>query len=392
MLANTIYEHLKEIYDTSVKSLMESTTIIDPSSTVSSVLADLYKNNSYDAFYFDGKSVLTTNIRTLLIGKDIADMKISPFLSPIPHLKQNSNIQKASNIMSHYRIRSAPVVEKGKIIGAVSATNILKLLAKKDHKWITANLILTQNPITVSSTDSLGTARKIMTSKRIDHLPVIKNGAVNQVITSYHLVHGINPHESLGRKSMGMEKIRTLESKVGNIGSTRIPQCTPQDDLNTILKSMLETNTTCCLVNLWGNLQGIITIRDILSLLTVKLESEIPIYIVGMPEDQTNVDLITSKFSKTLKRVKKVYSEIQEAKVSIKKGRTRSGSKRSGKYEISVMITTPHHAPLVFKEAGFDLSHTLESLSQKLLRMLSKRAKRRNKPSIRRINLPIVPI
>ena len=265
-------------------------------------------------------------------------------------------------------------------------------MQKKDHKWITANLILTQNPITVSSTDSLGTARKIMSSKRIDHLPVIKNGAVNQVITSYHLVHGINPHESLGRKSMGMEKVRTLESKVGNIGSTRIPQCAPHDNLNTILKSMLETKTTCCVVNLWGNLQGIITIRDILSLLAVKLETEIPLYIVGMPEEQTNVDLITSKFANTLKRVKKVYSEIQEAKVSIKQGRTKTGSKKSGKFEISIMISTPHHAPLVFKEAGFDLSQTLESLSQKLLRSLSKRAKRRNKPSIRKINLPITPV
>jgi ribosome-associated translation inhibitor RaiA len=106
-----------------------------------------------------------------------------------------------------------------------------------------------------------------------------------------------------------------------------------------------------------------------------------------LPEDQKNVNLISKKFENTLKRLQKVYSEIQEAKVSIKQQRT--GNKKEGKYEVSIMITTPHHAPLIHNSVGFDLSEVLEELSQKLLRMLSKRAKRRSKTSIRKIGLPI---
>ena len=119
-------------------------------------------------------------------------------------------------------------------------------------------------------------------------------------------------------------------------------------------------------------------------------ESEIPFYLVGMPENQKNVDLITSKFIKTLKRIQKVYSEIQEAKVSIKQ--QRSGGKKSGKYEVSIMITTPHHSPYIYKEVGYDLSKAIENLGQRLLRNLSKRAKRRSKTSIRKINLPLSPL
>ena len=52
------------------------------------------------------------------------------------------------------------------------------------------------------------------------------------------------------------------------------------------------------------------------------------------------------------------------------------------------MITTPHFAPFIFKEAGFDLSKVFEILSQKMLRKLSKRAKRRYKTSIRKIETP----
>jgi ribosome-associated translation inhibitor RaiA len=89
----------------------------------------------------------------------------------------------------------------------------------------------------------------------------------------------------------------------------------------------------------------------------------------------------------TLKRLQKVYSEIHEARVSIKQQRT--GSKKEGKYEASIMITTSHHTPLIFNSIGFDLSEVLEELSQKLLRTLSKRTKRRSKTSIRKIGLPI---
>lgn len=362
--------------------------MIEPSYSISRVINNISKSGAYDVFCLAGNSVLTTNVRALLVGKDISDMPIKSFLYPIHPLSIGDVIQKAANIIAHYRIRAVPVVENHKIKGVVTAKSILELLSSKDNKWIKANLIFTSNPITLSSNEPLSSARKLMLSKRIDHLPVIDKESVKQVLTSYHVLQSINPQEKLGRRSRGMKKIGKLEARVGNIGSTRIPQCSPNDNLNTIIRSMLDTDTTCCLVTLWEKLQGIITYRDILSLLAAKIESEIPLYVVGMPEDQRNVDLITSKFVKTLKRIRNVYSEIQEAKVSIKKQRTGSKKRRGGMYDVSVMITTPHYAPFTFKEAGWDLSQVFETLSQRMLRRLSKRAKRRFKTSIRKIEVP----
>lgn len=386
MITDTIYEHLKDVQSLKVKPLISKATLIDPSETLSSVIGKLSKNDAYDAFYLNGKSVLSTNIRTLLNAKSITTMKVGPFLYPLPFVTPNNSIQKAANIIAHYRIREVPVVQKNKIVGVITAKGILKLLSKKDNKWIKANLIYTQNPITVSSEESLSSARKIMTSKKLDHLPVMNKDKVKQVLTSSHLLNSIIPQESQGRKSMGSKTVHKLESRIGNMGSTRIPQCTPNDDLNQIIKLMQKTDTTCCLVNLWNNLQGIITLRDILGLLASKIETPIPLYIVGLPDDQKNVNLISKKFMNTLKRLQKVYSEIQEARVSIKQQRT--GNKKEGKYEVSIMITTPHHAPMIYNSVGFDLSEVIEELSQKLLKTLSKRAKKRSKTSIRKIGLP----
>jgi len=383
MLTDVISEHFKDLSKTKIKSFVEPATIIDPLSTISHAINEITKNDVYDLYCLEGKSVLSTNVRALLAGKDISDMKIRPFLYPSRSLSINSTLQDAASIMSHHRTRSVPVVDQNKIVGVILSKTILNLLAKKDNKWIKANIIYSSNPVTICSNDSLATARKIMLSRKFDHLPVISNGNVKQVLTSFHILQTITPHENLRHGSAGVKKIRTLGFKIGNIGSNRIPQCTPNDNLNTVLGRMLDSDTTCILVTLNENLQGIITYRDILSLLSVKFDSEIPLYMVGMPDGQKNIDLITSKFSKTLKRLQKVYSDVQEARVSIKK--QRSGGKKDGKYEVTVIISTPHHTPYVYREVGWDLSNVVETISQRLLRNLSKRSKRRYKTSIRMI-------
>jgi len=387
MITDTIYEHLKDIQSIKIKNIISKPTIIEPTETLSSVINKMIRNKAYDVFCINGKTTLSTNILSLLNAKNITTMKVEPFLSPVPYVSTNDSIQKASHIMTHYRTREVPVVSKNKIIGVVTAKQIIKLLSSKDNKWIKANLIYTQNPITISSNESLSNAKRIMINKKIDHLPIINKNKITQVLTSSHLIEAIIPKESLGRFSRGANRIHKLESNIGNIGSTRIPQCSPNDDLNQILKSMLKADTTCCLVNLWDNLQGIITFRDILELLASKIETQIPLFIVGLPEGQQDIKLISSKFEKTLKRLQQTYSEIHEARVSIKKQRT--GGKKEGKFDVTIMISTSHHTPLIYRSVGFDLSEVLEDLSQKLLRNLSKRAKQRSKTSIRKIGLPV---
>ena len=387
MISDTIHEHLQDIQSAKIKDLISKPTLIDPTETLSSVISKIHRNNAYDAFCMSGKTTLSINILSLLNAKNITTMKVEPFLFPVPYLSPNDSIRKAAHIMTHYRTREVPIVVNNSIIGVVTAKQIIKLLSTKDNKWIKANLIYTQNPVTINSDEPLSSAKRIMINKKIDHLPVLNKDKITQVITSSHLIQTIIPKESLGRLSSGSNRVRNLESKIGNIGSTRIPQCSPNDDLNQILKSMLKTDTTCCLVNLWDNLQGIITFKDILGLLASKIETQIPLYIVGMPEDQKDTNLITSKFEKTLKRLQQTYSEIQEARVSIKKQRT--GGKKEGKFDVTIMIATSHHTPLIYKSIGFDLSEVLEDLSQKLLRNLSKRAKQRSKTSIRKMGLPV---
>ena len=99
-----------------------------------------------------------------------------------------------------------------------------------------------------------------------------------------------------------------------------------------------------------------------------------------MPDRGDSV-LITSKFYKVLNRLQKVYSKIDEARLTIEKSRT--GGKRTN-FEVRVLIVTPKHKHS-YKEIGWDLSNVCEKLSQRLLRNLSKRRKNRARTSVRKI-------
>ncbi|MFB5607728.1 MAG: CBS domain-containing protein, partial [Candidatus Nitrosomaritimum yanchengensis] len=203
MITDTIYEHLKDIQTTKLRNFVTKPTLIETTDTLSSVINKITRNKAYDAFYINGKSTFSTNVLSLLNAKNITSMKVEPYLSPIPYVSPNDSIQKACHIMTHYRTREVPVVSKNKIIGVVTAKQIIKLLSSKDNKWIKANLIYTQNPITVTSDEPLSAAKRIMINKKIDHLPVINKDKITQVLTSSHLIEAIIPKESLGRLSKG---------------------------------------------------------------------------------------------------------------------------------------------------------------------------------------------
>ncbi|HWY35843.1 MAG TPA: CBS domain-containing protein, partial [Nitrosopumilaceae archaeon] len=243
------------------------------------------------------------------------------------------------------------------------------------------NTILTPNPITIDSKDMLSKARKIIMSNRIDHIPVINGSKVSSVLTSMHLLPLLTPSERSDER--GRNPLKRFDSQVGNIGSSRIPQCNTNDSLDTVIKSMLKANTSCCLLILWENLHGIITYGDLLNLLEKKISSEVPLYIMGLPEDLSNAEIVKTKFQKIIKNLTKVYPEVEEVRASIKIIHQTVGV--SHNYEVTVRVLTPYETHN-YTEMGRDLSKIFDTLGQRVIRTLSQRSKKRWKMSIRKID------
>ncbi|HEY8110348.1 MAG TPA: CBS domain-containing protein [Candidatus Nitrosotenuis sp.] len=380
MSLDVIHEHMSDVVNTQVRSIISKATLIEPSFTLSQVINKLISANTFDVFCQEKNHTLTINVRDLIQHKYSVPMNVMPLLRHIPSLSENDTVGKAADIITHNGIRAVPVVKDNEIIGVVEAKNILKLISNQDNKWIKANQIFTPEPIVIDTDTPLSTARRMMVDKKFDHLPVIKKDKVSHILTSNHLLSVVIPPERVGKKDIGSKMTRTLESGVGNLGTNRMATCTPLDNLNVVVDSMLHADTTFCLVSLWDKLQGIITYRDILNLLSTKLKSTVPLFIVGMPLDD-NADIIKQKFTKALDRLQKVYPDIQEARVYIKK---LHGVNNRFNYEVSTTILTPHKRH-IFTRTGFELSKVTDEVAHLLLESLAKHTKNRYKFSIRKM-------
>jgi len=376
------YEYLKEIQKISVEKALHPPTIIEPSFSISKVIGMMSETDSYDVYCMKNGEVLTTNAREMLDVRDISTTKASSLLHRIRSLSKNDTIEKAATAMSHYRMRSFPVVNN-QIMGVVTAKSIVNLLAQQNLKWIRANSVLTPNPIVLSNRESLAKARKVMMTKRIDHIPILHKGKVERVLTSMHLLQALTPPQRIGSDQKGIDTLRRLESDIGNIGSTRVPQCNTNDSISTVIDTMLKTDTTCCLLTLWDNLHGIITYKDILGLLLTKIPSEVPLYIIGMPEDMENAEIVKTKFQKIISNLIKVYPEVEEARTSIKTIHNPISQRKH--FEVSVKIFSPYKTHS-YTELGWDLSQVFDALGRRIVRNLSKRSKKRWKTSIRKID------
>ena len=144
------YEYLKDIQKISVEKALHPPTIIEPSFSISKVIGMMSETDSYDVYCMKDGEVLTTNAREMLDVRDISTMKASSLLHRIRSLSKSDTIEKAATAMSHYRMRSFPVVNN-QIIGVVTAKSIVNLLAQQNLKWIRANSVLTPNPIVLSN-------------------------------------------------------------------------------------------------------------------------------------------------------------------------------------------------------------------------------------------------
>ncbi len=377
------YEILSDVRNKKIGSMIKSTPVVEPYFSLSKTIDHMLESDTYDVYSKNGKSVLTTNARELLGARDVINMKVSSFLHDMRHLTKSSTIGDAATIMSHYRTRSAPVMEDREIIGAVYAKDIISLLGKQNLHGILASSIQTPEPITIDSGESLASARSTMMTKRIDHLPVVRSKKITQVLTSMHLLSTIKPSQRIGSGLRGLNTLQRFESSIGNLGSTRVPNCATNAPVSLVIESMLKSDTTCCLLTLWDEVHGIITYKDLVNLLENKIKSDVPLYIVGLPDDVDEAGIVKTKLDKIIHDLRKVYPEVEEAKASVKTIHNPKGNRPH--YEVTIRVITPYRS-YSYTELGWELSKVFNILGNKITRNLAKRAKSRWKTSIRKIN------
>ncbi len=376
MTIGAIYNDLKVIRSAPVRNLIEPSVLASKNEALSRIISTLIETDSYDIFIELSGKIAALNIRDIIGIKDIKTTRPSLVGKIIHGLQIDNTIGEAARIMSLYRMRTLPVIQNNKIKGQVSAKSILKLISSllgKNKLRITASDIITGGPTVIESNKTVSAARSIMKKKRIDHLPIVDGGRLVGIITSSDIMRVMLPSERIGKRSIGIDNTEDrLAIDVSGLANSDIITADVDESLKSVCDMMIRTGSSYCIIKVGDEIQGIITYRDIVALLGEKIEKDIPMFIIGLPDEPFDAELAKSKFANISKFLKKIYPDIEQARCNIKLRRVLGARKR---YEIDVRII-PTHGTISYTNTGWDLAKLFDEMSNVLKKKISHRYKK----------------
>ncbi|HEU4467574.1 MAG TPA: CBS domain-containing protein [Nitrososphaeraceae archaeon] len=380
MLISDLYESMNELRHTPAYNLVEPAVVTEDSDSISKIIGILAEGNSYEVFAPLSEKVMVINVRDILGARNIGQTNPSKIGKIIPTLNSENTISDAARIMSLYRMRALPFFEQNEIIGQITAKKIVEairdvILASSKQKT-NASDIMTPNPIVVSESDKVTLAQSIMKRRRIDHLPVLKDSRLLGMISSKDIMELMLQPESVGRKSLGIDNTQDrLDIAIGGILDKNVLTAEINDSLLSAVDLIVSQNSTYCIIKATDEVQGIITYRDIINLLGEKVEEEIPIFIIGLPDDPLDSELAKSKFTNLVRLLKKAYPNLEEARCRIKIRQVQGARKR---YEVDArIITTQSVASYV--TVGWDLPKMFDQMSDSLKKRLAHRVSQKQR-------------
>ncbi len=378
MSVPSLPKYVAELKTRSLNPFISTLVEVSPDSNLGKVVGLLRERGVYEVFVPEGTRCGMISARDVLKTMNIEATKALAMMSHIPALDKDASLGEVATLMADYRIRAVPISNGRKIVGQVNCVSLLQELKGKigDHMRITS--LATKNPITIESTASIGKARELMVRKRIDHLPVMKEGQLNGIVTSTNIVTRMVPPERVGSKSMKPETPRSLEFTVGDAMEPNPLTSSPETSAEQALRMILGSMRTCILITQWEELQGIATQRDFMTLLAeAEAEPEVPVFMIGLPEDPFEAEATKAKFKRTINQLHRSFPDLLEARSVIKSKFTKAGKER-GRYEVTVHIRTPKNS-YSYSEGGWELPVIYDLITDRLKRLLTQKQKHRRK-------------
>lgn len=388
MSISELYQSFNDLRNTPVNNFIEPEVAASASDSISQMIGILLDKNSYDIFIPLSGKVAVLNIRDLLGIRNITSANPSTLGKIIPTLNSQSRTTEAASIMSLYRLRALPILDKNEIVGQISARKIVKAI--RDCMLVThirktnASDIMTPNPIVVDKADKIASAKAIMRRRRIDHLPVVEEGRLVGMVTSKDILEVMLRPERIGRKSLGIDETQDrLDLAVTGISDKNVVSSEVEVTLQSVTDLIVSQNSTYCITKSAEEVQGIITYRDVISLLGEKVQEDIPIFLIGLPEDPLDAELAKSKFANIVKLLRSVYPDIEEARCRLKIREIRGARKR---YEVDSNIISTH-AMTSYTNSGWDLAKMFDQMSDSLKKRMAHRVTTKQKASKYRTRL-----
>ena len=211
-------------------------------------------------------------------GKDIYRIKLGRIMSiPVETVTSDVSVLQASKIMGRKHIKRLPVMEKDKLVGIVTQTDLVRALTSYGM-WRDVSEIMNRNVAGVQKDDSVADAAEIMTSRRISCILVMDGDNVVGILTEKDL---------LGR--VVAQQKDPAHTRMKEVMSSLVTSVPYTFSVFSASKLMEEMNIRRLVVMKDKRLCGVVTQTDIFKAVRNKLQAEEQKNLRLLEESKSNI-------------------------------------------------------------------------------------------------------
>jgi len=333
-----------KLQDLRVRDVMSKDLVtLEPDDTVGEALGKMKKHGVHELPVVHGKNVAgLVTMSAIMRRRGLPpSTSVATLLQTAPAVTPEDDLPTAAEKMIQGGFRAFPVMERKRLVGIVSRTDLTKAIASLDEfADVKVRDVMTPSPQTVSEDDSVEHAIRTMQGLGERSLPVLdRNRRLIGVVGMRDLQDSFaQPREGTRSGEMSGEKTR---SAVELKGAMRYPVVTVGPDA-TVAQSarlMVKHDISSVIVVDRGEPIGILTKLDLAELLAgLQEREELLVQISGLEEQSEVYDALYEVIRKSMKKL----AHIVTPRTLTVHVQTYKGDGDRQKHSLHARFTTAH--------------------------------------------------
>jgi CBS domain-containing protein/ribosome-associated translation inhibitor RaiA len=342
-------------------------TVFSPDDTVSKVLGVLKEAGLYEAAVAMEDSFGIITVRDMLDVDQPSQTRIEGIWRGTSSVSPGSTVLDAVEVLVRNNIRAVPLVEKGRVIGMASQVDVVRAMCGVPELSGYAAKELIRSPVwSLDIDERLSYARRLMLERGISHIPVVEYGKLVGEVTAEDIVHTfITPASKTTTGERVGRRTSRFPGLVTGIMDTQ-PLSIQQDAsmLDVVHGLRDKGKGACYMVGARREIMGVLTPRELMApLLRLRAEKELPVYIRGLEDEGFfEREVAEEKVRRMVRRSMRFRPDITEVSVMIKSSQTRGNRTR---YELTGRALT-REGQINAKAGGWDLLRVFDELCDTL--------------------------
>ena len=342
-------------------------SVFSTDEVVSKILGVLRETDRYEAAVKSDGSVGLITVRDLLDVDQPSRTKIDAVWKATGSVKPGNAVIDIAEGLVRNNVRALPVVEDGEVVGIISQLDLTSAMCEvSELSGIAAKGLIRSPVLSLDINEKIAFARRLMLDKGISHVPVVEYGRLVGVVTAKDIVNTfIVPASRTTSGDRIEEKVPRFPGAVAGVMDTHPFTVGPGASALEVVCGLRDREKGACLMtDDRRRIVGIIAPRELVPLLLrFRAEEELPVYIIGLTEeDFFERSVAEEKVRRVVRRGMRFRPDITEVSIRIK--RTRAQGNRT-RYELTARALSPEEQ-INAEAQGWDLLGVFDELCDTL--------------------------